>query len=336
MDFYQIIAEIFGKVTDKIILNTFNATQDIFGNGFFNGVIIITALIWLVSKIAKSEQFAVKDTYPILIFLLTFYSVYFITQNQKIYIQVLDLFQMPRNALTYIAQKTIGNTQPADILKSLYVGLQSTQEVLDQADGSWYNFNLISKVLSVVFFLLSMILIAVLAFILILSTLIARIVLSFGAFMFLCLLWNKTRGFFFSWLKLYLSFSLYAPLGVMLGSVALEFGKYASNSAVRMGEAGSMDIFSMLVVIVGMILCIFMFLKIPNIVNGIVGSSNDSTTGASGLIGFMTGIAGSGVSRAVDYFKGNMGQGLSKLGDFLNRGGKGGEENPLDQDTQHS
>lgn len=338
MDLYQVITEIFAKVTDEIIVKTFNATQDIFGSGFFNGVIIITALVWLVSKMAKSEQFAVKDTYPILVFLLTFYSVYFITQNQGIYIEVLDLFQMPRNALTYIAQQIIGdNAHPAEILKSLYVGFQSTQRVLDEADGAWYSFNFISKTLSVIFFLLSVILIAVLAFILILSTLIARIILSFGAFMFLCLLWSKTRGFFFSWLKLYLSFSLYAPLGVILGSVALEFGKYASNSAVRMGEAGSIDTFSMLVVIVGMVLSIFMFLKIPNIVNGIIGTSNDSTTGASGVIGFMAGIAGAGVSKMMDYLKGKGGQGFSKLGELLSKGkDKGGEENPIDQDTQHN
>lgn len=337
---YQALNEIFASVSDSIVQNVYSGSKDVFGSGFFNAFILLSALFWLVLKIIKTEQFSIKDVYPITFFLIYYYIVYFITQDETIYYETLDLLQYPRNTLTYIFSKSIGANHPADIVNSLYVGLKSTQEVLDRADGAWYSFNLISKTLSVIFFLLSIALLAVLAFTIIFSSLLARIIISFGAFMFICLLWNKTRGYFFSWLKLYLSFSFYAPLGALFGSVALAFGNYASNVAVKMGEVGSMDIFGMVVVIIGMVLCIFLFTKIPLIVNAIVGSANDSSTGGSGLVGFMAGAVGGGLSSLKNKMLGKANSFGSSVIDKIKGklGGnkdKEGEQNATDEDTTH-
>lgn len=341
MDLYQIISEIFGQVTEKVAQNIFNGTTQVFGSGFFHGVMVLSALFWLVMKIIKTEQFSIKDTYPITIFLLYFYSVYFITQNQAIYFETLNILHIPRDVLTYIFTNATGK-HPAEVINSLYIALSNTQKVLDEADGAWYSFNIISKTLSIIFFLSSLILVGVLAFTIIFSTLLARIILSFGAFMFLCLLWSKTRGHFFSWLKLYWSISFYAPFGALLGSVGVAFGDYASNSATKMGADGSMDLFGMVIVIIGMWIVIFLFTKIPMIINAIVGTANDSSTGGTGLVGMVAGFAGASLSKIADYFKGKGASGIGKLGDLVKSkfGSKEsenkGSENPLDQDTKHS
>ena len=341
MELYKVIAEIFGKVTDNIIYGFYTNSKIIFSSQLFNGVAMLIISIFLFKKIAKGELMQNRDVFIGVVFIVSYFGIYFTLYNEAYYYNMLEFLQFPRNALSYIVMGLIGETKPENVLEALQTALNATQITLDKSGGEFFTINFTQKILSVCFFLVSLVLMTTLSFIVILSTLIARIIISFFFVMVFLAFSKVTRGYFFSWLKLYISFSLYAPFGVLIGIVAMEFGKFGASVSAQMAQTKVLDLSSITGVIIGMILCIFLLLKIPNIINGIIGTHNDSTTGASGAIGFIGGVGAALATKA----RGFAGQASSSFaGRALNKGkeaimqrfkGKSGEKNPLDNDSTH-
>lgn len=337
-DIYNSIAVIFYNVTNAIVAKVYSTTLILY-KGVIPYLFVLFILVWTIKKISTAEHFSLKDLYPSVIFTFTFIVVEIILLNEKIYYFFLeDVFQYPRDALSSVVigilNDTKNSTNPNEIIKTLITSISTTQAVLDQADGGWFDFNFTSKLLSVVFWIVSLVLIILVCGITIVSTLLARILISFFGFMLPFVLWSKTRGYFAGWLRTYISFSLYAPLAVLFASVAVQFGTYSTSIMLDVGKNENIDLMSFMIVIVGFVLCIYFLLKIPNLVNGVVGSSNDSMTGASGIIGFAGGYLG---GKLQDLMKGAKGKAKELMGFGKDKGGNKNETiNPMDESSAHS
>lgn len=341
-EIYNSIAVIFYNVTNAIIAKVYASTLVLY-KGIIPSLFVLFLAIWIIKKISSEEGFGLRDLYPSVIFVLTFLVVEIVLLNERIYYSFLEIFQIPRNALTSvitgILEDSSSSTNPNDIITSLVTSISATQAILDQADGGWFDFNFTSKLLSVVFWLVSLVLIILVCGITILSTLLARILISFFGFMLPFVLWSKTRGYFGGWLRTYISFSLYAPIAVLFASVAVQFAKYGTSIMLKVGENENIDLMSFMIIIVGFVLCIYFLLKIPNLVNGVVGSSNDSMTGASGIIGFAGGYLGGKLQDLMSGAKSRAGGAVDKVKEWIkSKGGDNNEssENPIDPSSTHN
>ncbi|MBD5165628.1 type IV secretion system protein [Helicobacter sp.] len=134
---------------------------------------------------------------------------------------------------------------------------------------------------------------------------IALIVLSIAPVMIPLLFNRNLRAYFFSWLKLYISYSLYAPLALIILGVALAVIQKSlelPETEIKSIATGFMSIayhFSSGLIL--SVLCIYLLLQIPNwvsqvmgmqgFINGGVGAGVATMAGAS--VGAVTGGAGS-------------------------------------------
>lgn len=337
MELFEIISEIFFKVTDNIIGGIYHSTTQIFTNTLFNLIASLAIVIYLIKKLAKNETFNASEVYPVACFILLYLTIFAIVYNESYYYEVLEFLQFPRNSISYIVMNVLGESHktPTELLKSIATSINATQTILDEADGSWFSFNFTAKMLSVIFFLISLVLIVVLSGIIILSSLIARILISFFAIFAILAFWKPTRGFFFSWLRTYISFSLYAPLGILIGAVAVEFGKFGGTIATGMGAEQTLDLSAFIAIISGMVLCIFLLLLIPTFINSCLGTSNNGTTGASGMIGFLGGVAGGLTSKAIDFARDKAPNKLQEMIENYKNNGKDGKISGIDPDSRH-
>lgn len=130
---------------------------------------------------------------------------------------------------------------------------------------------------------------------------IALIVLSIAPVM-IPLLFNKNlRAYFFSWLKFYISYSLYAPLALIILGIALaviQKNLELPSTELKAIATGFMSIlyhFSSGLIL--SILCIYLLLQIPNWVSQVIGmqglNSGGVATMAGASVGAVTGCAGS-------------------------------------------
>ena len=123
---------------------------------------------------------------------------------------------------------------------------------------------------------------------------IALIVLTIAPAM-IPLLFNKNlRQYFFSWLKLYISYSLYAPLALVILSIALGTIQRGLDLPTEVQEiaTGFWSIFVHFApAIILSLLCIYLLLQIPNWVSQVMGIQGLSSGGVGTGVGLMAGTA---------------------------------------------
>ncbi|WP_297600056.1 type IV secretion system protein [Helicobacter sp. UBA3407] len=134
---------------------------------------------------------------------------------------------------------------------------------------------------------------------------IALIVLSIAPVMIPLLFNRNLRAYFFSWLNLYISYSLYAPLALIILGVALSVIQKSLELPTTEIEAIAAGFWSIAYHfssgLILSILCIYLLLQIPNwvsqvmrmqgLINGGVGAGVATMAGAG--VGVVTGGAGS-------------------------------------------
>ncbi len=134
---------------------------------------------------------------------------------------------------------------------------------------------------------------------------IALIILSIAPVMIPLLFNRNLRAYFFSWLNLYISYSLYAPLALIILGVALSVIQKSLELPTTEIEAIATGFWSIAYHfssgLILSILCIYLLLQIPNwvsqvmriqgLINGGVGAGVATMAGAS--VGVVTGGAGS-------------------------------------------
>ena len=138
-------------------------------------------------------------------------------------------------------------------------------------------------VLSGVYWLVGFMFLIVLIVMTVLSQFMANVILSLGALALPLVIWQPTKSVFFSWLRLYISLSLWAPFALLLSGIPTNAIQNIQQGYILTAKSDTL-IYAALVSIVLMLFSIFLLVKIPAWVSAIIGSGDSDGTG-SGLVG---------------------------------------------------
>lgn len=178
-----------------------------------------------------------------------------------------------------------------------------------------------------IMWLVYMVLILAITCIIIVTKFMATIILAISPIVIPCLIMNQLRPYFFSWLKLYLSYSMYAPIAMIVGNFPLvalqkiELIPPTTNrieALIKAGSAISVLYFKPIGLMIIAIIGIMILVKVPSWVNQILGTQNDDSVGLAPLkaAGAMiaTGVttAGAGLVAGAG-IKGALGRGITSM-----------------------
>lgn len=140
-------------------------------------------------------------------------------------------------------------------------------------------------ILGGLYWIIGMIFLIILIVMTVLSQFMANVILSLGALVFPLVIWQQTKGIFFSWLKLYVS--LWSPFTILLGGIPASVMQNIKQGYILISD-GEALFYTALISIVLMLLSIFLLTKIPGWVSAIIGTA-DNNDGGSGLVGMAAG-----------------------------------------------
>lgn len=139
---------------------------------------------------------------------------------------------------------------------------------------------------------------------------IALIVLSIAPVMIPLLFNRNLRAYFFSWLKLYISYSLYAPLALIILGIALSVIQKNLELPSTELEAIATGFWSILYhFLSGLILsvlCIYLLLQIPNWVSQVMGVQGLNSGGVGAGVATMAGAGVVGLTGGAGGIAGGM------------------------------
>ncbi|EAK0768206.1 type IV secretion system protein [Campylobacter lari] len=144
-----------------------------------------------------------------------------------------------------------------------------------------------------IFYLTTFLVLIGVACIVLSSTFFAMIILSFAPVVIPLLITKRTTPYFYSWLKLFISYSLFIPLSFFILSICMIPIQKVQDIG-NIAEVYNNQFVNFLVPTIISIICLFMLKKIPNWVSQILG---------------VQGLDGAGTGGGVDILKtsGNMG-----------------------------
>lgn len=309
---FNIISKILKNLGDNLTDKIYQASYDIYTNGFVLSFVSILVVFWVLSRLKGWEK---KDAYTIFVYASTYSIVLALLKNKDLFVFVLGIYDFPQKILNGIIGFIVG-ADKADPFEIIAIVQNSLTAINIDTGSFWTGYKVANIITYGIFWLTSFFLIVCLAVMIIFSTFIAILIKSLGAIVIPCLLWNKTRGIYFAWLKLYISLTLYAPFAIFISLMAKESSTYASN--ITNDKMGGVDSFiSIIAVAIINFLCILALMKIPSWINQIVGSNNDSDSMGVGT------VLKTGMEAAGNLIKGSK-KGLSALGGGGNLGSKAG------------
>ena len=302
------------------IYQTLNEILQIASQGIFDGasalihnnmsytIIAVTIMVWLILRLkngypSKDEMFSAGKW---LMIVLLIYAIFYSYANYKGFI---SLFMLPANWVRSIVATAMGfegrafidiiNEASDTINKMCKIINQQILKENDNANGALDSLAYAIDIVSFSFFWLyiALLYIALFGGLLIMtgSQFISALILTTAPIMIPFILYRSLRAYFFSWLKLFISYSLYAPIALIIISIVLKpINEFKENLGNAENYYKNLDentfvlsISYMLIVIFG----IYLMTKIPNWVSQIIG--------VQGLDG-----AGSGAGQAALSFAG--------------------------------
>jgi len=295
----------------------YRGAQLIYDNAFFISALTLSIIIFGVMfafRKFQSEEAVYQVFWTLLVF--SFVKTMLISTNS--YDFFVEILRIPSKVLT----EAVGQVLQA-------AGVQKTmKEILDSIQTS--NVNLLEMVraeggirnwfpffISTVIWLVGTFLMVTIIMMLLVSNFLAELVLSLAPLIIPVLVFSKTQGVFFQWMRLYISLSLYAPFTLLFGVVLIQVNKLIQQGVAALRKEGFAENTEfILVVIVVQLIVILGIYRIPNIINQIIGSSNEGSSlsgsvgtasagvtmlmGASKLSGIN--LAGKGVEKGMDGF----------------------------------
>lgn len=276
---FDIISKILKKLGDNLTDKIYKASHDIYTNGFVLSFVSVLVVFWVLSKLKGWER---KDTYTIFVYAITYIIVLSLLKNKDLFLFVLGIYDFPKNIFNGVIGFIVGadKANPFEIIAIV----QNSLTAINIDTGSfWSGYKVANIITYGIFWLTAFFMIVCLAVMIIFSTFTAILIKSLGAIVIPCLLWNKTRGIYFAWLKLYISLTLYAPFAIFISLMAKESSEYASN-VTNDNMAGVDSFISIIAVATINLLCIVMLMKIPSWVNQLVGSNNDNDSMGVGTV----------------------------------------------------
>ncbi|WP_321469307.1 type IV secretion system protein [Halarcobacter sp.] len=280
---YEIITTILQNATDSIQEGLYEGTQLIFDNGFFN-IVFSLSIVWIGFMIAFRKFSSEEMAYRFIWLIIVISFVKTITLNEYIYNTLVDWLNLPRDVFLELIHNfvtsTNSNTNIKNIIENILISLsQLTTFLFEQAGWS----NITAYFYGFIVSISGLFLVFVTMLNTVFSIFLSDVVLSLMPFVLPFLIWKKSEYMFFSWVKLYVSISLYAPFTLLFGLISVQTSELTINitQAIQTDfEQNVMYIFSL--VIAQLITAIAIF-KIPNIINQIIGSSNEGSSLSSGV-----------------------------------------------------
>lgn len=326
------------------LVDTMYATgQSIFFNGLAYSFIGLIAMFWLIKRLHKGG-IDKEDAYQALTWIVVVTIIYVIMGNYDAYKEFLNLLDMPIKYVSAITAQAFGANE---FVATFGNGLDTLNNGISAVWNNVYKyFENAGKGIFVddpkiviairtafymffwgIMWLVYMVLILAITCIIIVTKFMATIILAISPIVIPCLIMNQLRPYFFSWLKLYLSYSMYAPIAMIVGNFPLvalqkiELIPPTTNKIEALIEAGSAisilffkPIGLMIIAIIG----IMILVKVPSWVNQILGTQNDDSVGLAPLkaAGAMiaTGVttAGAGLVAGAG-IKGALGRGITSM-----------------------
>lgn len=280
---FKALQGIFNNVAGDIQAGLYQSARQIFDSGFFN-IAFTFAIVYIGFMIAfkkfTSEEIAYKSIWTILVFS----TVKMLLINHSVYQNLIDIFNLPRETFTTaihnLVTKANNSADVANIINSLYSAqLLITKSIFDKGG--------ISDIAPFIYGFIVWFSGALLMLVIILNTVfsifLSEIVLALLPLVLPTLIWKKTEYVFFSWIKLYISVSLYAPFTMLFGLISIKVVNLTMVTATSIDTDFEQNLQYLLVLILAQGLVIIGVFKIPNIINQLIGSSNEGSSLTSGV-----------------------------------------------------
>lgn len=280
---FKTLQGIFENVTGDIQNGLYQSARTIFDNGFFN-IAFAFAIIWIGFMIAfrkfNSEEMAYKSIWTICVFSF----VKLMLLEQSMYQNMIDVFNLPRNAflmaINDLVKRTNSTADVQTIINTLYASQSLiTKTIFDKGGLTeiapfFYGF--------IVWFTGSLMMLVIILNT-VFSIFLSEIILALLPLVLPTLIWKKTEYVFFSWIKLYVSVSLYAPFTILFGLISVKVITLTIAIANAIDKDFEQNVQYILVLVLAQGLVIIAVFKIPNIINQLVGSSNEGSSLTSGV-----------------------------------------------------
>ncbi|MEV9594027.1 type IV secretion system protein [Aliarcobacter butzleri] len=280
---FKTLQGIFENVTGDIQNGLYQSAKTIFDNGFFN-ITFAFAIIWIGFMIGfkkyNSEEMAYKSIWTICVFSF----VKLMLLEQSMYQNMIDVFNIPRNAflmaINDLVKRTNSTADVQTIINTLYASQSLiTKTIFDKGGLTeiapfFYGF--------IVWFTGSLMMLVIILNT-VFSIFLSEIVLSLLPLVLPTLIWKKSEYVFFSWIKLYISISLYAPFTMLFGLISVKVITLTIAIANAIDKDFEQNVQYILVLVLAQGLVIIAVFKIPNIINQLIGSSNEGSSLTSGI-----------------------------------------------------
>ncbi len=283
IDLYEVIKGLFSASTTQIIEGIRFGASGIFNSHFFTislALIIAIAGYLIATKQFKSEEMVHKIIWTLSVF--TFAKL--IIADKSFYTYFISLINIPRDEfMIMISEMVTGankNASLGQIIGTLKIAVYAISDALFSQSG-WTNPT--PFVFGVIVWISGTFLIILTLLNSVFSIFLSDIIISLLPIVVITLIFKKTEYIFFAWVKLYISISLYAPFTILFGLVSVHVGKYTMTVALMVQEDLEKSLQHILGLVVAQALIAVGIMKIPNIINQLVGSANEGSSMTSGV-----------------------------------------------------
>lgn len=308
------IQSLLQEILTPLFESIFNSVKSTLHNGVAYSVVFIIVMFWLVNRLkqgypTKDEIFeAIKwGLFTCFIFGI-FYSYeayetflgWLMIPAQWVKAGIADSYGKGGESFGTLITQSL-NTLNEFHLKLYDAGWQYNNQggFIPTPDGIVSLITYVGLFVFYIFYLCMLINIFGVASIVVISQFFAMLVLTTAPIVIPLLISKKTMPYFFSWLKVFISYSLYAPLGFLIlklsTSTINELNKFKFDDTI-LTEVYKNQMANFFLPILISIICIYLVKSIPNWISQIMGVQGLSGGGTGASAGFVAG-AGASVGR---------------------------------------
>lgn len=298
---YNILNNTASEIGKKIDDSMFSVFSSIFYNALAYNLIGIIVVLWLFYHMRNG--FSKDDIFKATIWLITFLFVYGVLSSYGAYREFLSWFLIPQHLLQAGVSQIMDGKDTATILANTITlpvnvdndavnfgidALKNGNSALGypgNGGASWTHpldgvFNYIYANTAMIPWTIPVVILifvlVILIFIIQITTMLSLVLFgSFAPIMIICLTTPQTKGYFFSWLKNYISISLYLPLSLLpvliIQVMTKQFGVDGAKLYMNTG-------YFVFLYIVGIVLAFYCLIKIPEWINIIMGTQEGHST----------------------------------------------------------
>ena len=298
---YEIATSILQNGTDYIQSGLYQSSQLVFNNSFFN-IVFSLSIVYLGFMIAfkrfSSEDIAYRAIWLIVVISFVKTVIY----NQNIYNLLISLLNTPRDMFLELIYNFVSNTNSSATVKNIIDNISSSISQLATYlfnQSGWSNIS--AFFYGIIVLLSGSFLLVITLLNSIFSVFLSDVILSLMPFVLPFLIWKKSESMFYSWIKLYISVSLYAPFTLLFGLISVQTSEFTINVTHAIQSDFQENAMYIFVLVIVQLLTAIAIFKIPNIINQIIGSSNEGSSLTSG-VGTLS--AGGAIIGAVSKYSG--------------------------------